>query len=144
MAGSKKTTSAKKNATLPLGPDQGSTHPARHNNTKPTEEVRTNGTRTPGGRLQVEVRQSNLTNPLLSLRLLEERGEETVTGRGAHRPGGLVGHRDEAEPRSNHVLEELGVLRPLRGNGRPQVTVLTTPLISIQKKKSSSGTLREA
>ena len=47
----------------------------------------------------------------------------TVTGRGAHRPGGLMGHRDEAEPRSNHVLEELGVLRPLSRDGRSQVTV---------------------
>ena len=123
MTGSKKTTSAKKNATFPLGPDEGGTHPTRHNDTEPTEEVRTNRTRIPGSRLQVEVRQSNLTNPLLSLRLLEERGEETVTGRGAHRPGGLVGHRDEAEPRSNHALEELGVLRPLSRDGRPQVTV---------------------
>ena len=34
-----------------------------------------------------------------------------------------TGHRDEAEPRSNHVLEELGVLRPLSRDGRPQVTV---------------------
>ena len=122
MTGSKKTTSAKKNAALPLGTNQGSTHPARHNNTEPTQEVRADRPRIPRGRLQVEVRQSNLTNPLLSLRLLEERGEETVTGGGAHRPGGLMGHRDEAEPRSNHVLEELGVLRPLSRDGRPQVT----------------------
>ena len=123
MPRSEKTTSAKKNAALPLGTNQGSTHPARNNDTEPTQEVRTDRTRIPRGRLQVEVRQGNLANPLLSLRLLEERSEETVTGGGAHRPGGLVGHRDEAEPRSNHVLEELGVLRPLRGNGRSQVTV---------------------
>ena len=106
MPRSEKTTSAKKNAALPLGTNQGSAHPARNNDTEPTQEVRTDRTRIPRGRLQVEVRQGNLANPLLSLRLLEERSEETVTGGGAHRPRGLVGHREEIKPRRYHVLEE--------------------------------------